>query len=85
MPGLRDFLLTQHAKSGQWRKLFFAVLGGLLALNIVFQPHEPHFGLDDYPFFWAVFGLGIGLAMVYVMKKIIQPRIVRKEDYYGDI
>ncbi|MDR3073915.1 MAG: hypothetical protein LBV01_04195 [Deltaproteobacteria bacterium] len=85
MSGLRDFLLAQHAKRGQWLKAFLSVLGALLALNIVFRPHEPHFGLDGYPFFWAVFGLGIGLAMVYVMKKIIQPRIVRKEDYYGDI
>ena len=85
MSELRNFIVTQRAKSGQWRKLFFSVLGGLLALNIVCRPHEPHFGLDKHPFFWAVFGLGIGLVMVYVMKKIIQPRIVRKEDYYGDI
>ena len=85
MSGLRDFLLAQRDKSSRWRTILFAVLGALLTLNIVFRPHEPHFGLDGYPFFWAAFGLAIGLVMVYAMKKIIQPLIVRKEDHYGDI
>ncbi|SBW04448.1 conserved hypothetical protein [uncultured delta proteobacterium] len=65
--------------------LWFAVLGFLLFLNIFIHPHHPHFGVDAYWGFWAVFGLGVGVIMVYVMKRIIQPLIVRKEDYYGDI
>ncbi|MCC8194300.1 MAG: hypothetical protein LIP28_06620 [Deltaproteobacteria bacterium] len=65
--------------------LWFAVLALLLILNIFIHPHHPHFVLDAYWGFWAVFGLGVGVIMVYVMKRIIQPLIVRKEDYYGDI
>lgn len=65
--------------------LWFAVLGFFLILNIFIQPHHPHFGLDAYWGFWAVFGLGVGVIMVYAMKRIIQPLIVRREDYYGDI
>lgn len=65
--------------------LWFAVLGLLLLLNVFIRPLHPHFGVDVYWGFWAVFGLGIGCAMVFVMKRIIQPLIVRKEDYYGDI
>jgi|GEM_PF-1415574 len=65
--------------------LWFGLLGFLLILNIFIQPHHPHFGVDAYWGFWAVFGLGVGVVMIYVMKRIIQPLIVRKEDYYGDI
>jgi hypothetical protein len=64
---------------------WFAVLAGLLLLNIFIRPAHPHFGVDAYWGFWAVFGLGVGCIMVFVMKRIIQPLIVRKEDYYGDI
>lgn len=82
---LRDFLLKQLNKRGCWLTLFFAVLAVLVTLNLFILPAHPHFGLDAFPEFWAVFGLGVGVVMIYVMKKIIQPLIVRKEDYYGDI
>jgi hypothetical protein len=65
--------------------MWFGVLALLLFLNIFIHPHHPHFVVDAYWGFWAVFGLGVGVIMVYVMKRIIQPLIVRKEDYYGDI
>ncbi len=65
--------------------LWFAALAFLLLLNVFVRPLHPHFGADAYWGFWAVFGLGIGCIMVFVMKRVIQPLIVRKEDYYGDI
>ncbi|MBN2141125.1 MAG: hypothetical protein PHV85_10430 [Desulfovibrionaceae bacterium] len=65
-----------------WRVIMFAVLACLVGLNFVFHPHEPHFGYDKYTGFWAIFGLGVGLVMVIVMKKIIQPMIARDEDFY---
>lgn len=68
-----------------WLLLFLGILALLLLLNLFIQPLHPHFGVDKYPWFWAFFGLGVGLAMIFVMKRIIQPLIVRKEDYYGDI
>ena len=70
---------------GLWLMLFFGILALLVILNLFIQPHHPHFGVDAIPGFWAVFGLGVGLVMVYVMKRIVQPLIVRSEDYYGDI
>lgn len=72
-------------QGGMWLTAFFGVLAVLTALNLFILPSEPHFSLDAYPGFWALFGLGVGLVMVFVMKRIIQPLIVRKEDYYGDI
>lgn len=65
-----------------WRLVFFVVLAVLVGLNFLIGPHEPHFGLDAYPGFFAGFGLIAGLAMVILMKKVIQPMIARGEDYY---
>jgi hypothetical protein len=64
---------------------FLAGLAGLAVLNLFLRPSHPHFGLDALPLFWPLFGLGVGLVMVLAVKKIIQPLIVRKEDYYDDL
>ena len=82
---LGTFLEAQRALFVFWRKLFFAALALFVVVNIFIRPAEPHFGFDAYTGFWAVFGLGVGLVMIFVMKRIIQPLIVRKEDYYGDL
>jgi len=82
---LGAFIQAQLRVTMLWLLLWFGVMGFLLLLNIFIRPEHPHFVLDSYWPFWAVFGLGIGCLMVYVMKRIIQPLIVRKEDYYGDI
>lgn len=76
------FLEKMRDKWKMWRGLFFVALALLVALNFFIHPHHPHFGLDGYPGFWAIFGCGVGLAMVLVMKKIIQPMIAREEDHY---
>ena len=82
---LGSFLALQNSLYRLWRKVFFAALALFVVLNLFIRPVDPHFDLDQYPGFWAVFGLGVGLAMIFVMKRIIQPLIVRKEDYYGDL
>ncbi|MDL2274853.1 hypothetical protein LJC22_01850 [Desulfosarcina sp. OttesenSCG-928-G10] len=81
----QTFLLNQIKQRRKWGCAFFALLAALLVTNYFVRPAHPHFGLDALPFFWAVFGLGVGCVMVGGMKKLIQPLIVRKEDYYGDI
>ncbi len=85
MTDLGTLLLALLDRTAWLLKALFGLLGFLVLLNLFIRPHEPHFGLDAYPGFWALFGLGVGLAMVYVMKRVVQPLIVRKEDYYGDI
>lgn len=84
MSALGKFLHRQTANRGLWFKLYLGALALLVALNFLFRPEHPHFGLDAYPLFWPVFGLGVGLVMVLVVKKIIQPLIVRNEDFYHD-
>ena len=45
------------ASAKRLRNLFFAALGVLVLLNVFIHPHDPHFGLDKLPGFWALFGL----------------------------
>jgi len=82
--GLGALLKRWSENTKTWKYIFFGVLLVLLVLNVPFVTHHPHFGLDKYPGFFAGFGLIVGLAMVIIMKKIVQPFIKRKEDYYGD-
>jgi p-aminobenzoyl-glutamate transporter AbgT len=80
---LNDQLTPEKKRS--WKIAFFAILAVVALLNLIIRTGAPHFGLDAYPFFWAAFGLVIGVAMVFLVKKIIQPLIKRSEDYYGDL
>jgi len=71
-----------HCKGWKWG--FFLFLGGALGANFMIRPHHAEFGLDAYPGFWALFGLALTIAMVFVMKKIIQPLLVRPEETVDD-
>lgn len=71
-----------RSKSRVLAWLLFLALAGLVAANVFVRPHEAEYVFDAYPGFWAVFGLVVGLAMVIVMKKIVQPMISRGDDYY---
>lgn len=83
LPGA--LLNRERGRSELWLLGLFAFLGLLLIINIFARPEHPHFGFDAWWGFWAVFGLVVGVAMVFIMKRVIQPLIVRKEDYYGDL
>jgi peptidoglycan/LPS O-acetylase OafA/YrhL len=84
---LGRFLASQLApgRPKVWRNLFLAILLVVAVLGVVVPNHHPHFGYDAYPLFWPVFGLGAGLVLIFVVKKIIQPLIKRPEDHYGDL
>ena len=82
---LGAFIQSQYRMIGCWVLLWAGVMALLLFLNLFIHPHHPHFVVDAYFGFWAVFSLVVGVVMIFVMKRIVQPLIVRKEDYYGDI
>jgi len=83
--GLGELLAKWSDNWKTWRIIFFVVLAVMVVLNFFVYSHHGHFWhLDEKPGFFAGFGLMVGLAMVIIMKKIIQPFIARKEDYYGD-
>ncbi|MDR3640030.1 MAG: hypothetical protein P4L39_01760 [Humidesulfovibrio sp.] len=71
-----------RARSGVIAILFFLGLTGLVLANVFLRPPEAEYVFDVYPGFWALFGLVGGLAMVIIMKKIIQPMISRGDAYY---
>jgi hypothetical protein len=71
-----------RTRTGVIAVLFFLGLAGLVVANVFVRPHEAEYVFDIYPGFWAVFGLICGLAMVIIMKKIVQPMISRGDDYY---
>jgi peptidoglycan/LPS O-acetylase OafA/YrhL len=68
-----------------WRILLYAVLALLLVLNVFFPNHHPHFGIDRFAGFWPAFSFFMGVGMIFLVKKIVQPLIKRPEDYYGDL
>lgn len=61
---------------------FFAVLGLLVVLNVVIRPHHPHFGLEAYPGFWAVFGLAGALFLGRAAKGLAHTILGKDEDFY---
>jgi len=63
------------------RNLMFASLGLLVALNLFITPHDPHFGLDQFPGFWALFGL---LGAVILAKGAAHTFLGKDEDFYGN-
>ncbi|NJB67682.1 hypothetical protein GGQ74_001322 [Desulfobaculum xiamenense] len=77
-----NWLSWQRLRAAAWKKALFVVLGILVALNVFIHPHEPHFGLDAYPGFWAAFGCGFAVVMTVILKKIVFPILGKPEDYY---
>lgn len=71
---------------GAWKMLFFGLLALMVVLNFVVSNHHPHFAeMDALPGFWPVISFVMGVAMIFLVKKIVQPFIKRPEDYYGDL
>ena len=64
------------------KKLFFGALALLVVLNFFILPHEPHFNLDKYTGFWAIFGFLFALILVVVAKGAAHTFLGRNEDFY---
>ncbi len=70
------------AQARKLRNLMFAALGFLVVLNLFIHPHEPHFGLDAYPGFWAVFGLAGAVALGRAAKGLAHTVLGKDEHFY---
>ena len=68
---LGSFLDAQLSpeRTRAWRLGLFIVLAVTALLSLVINNHHPHFGVDAYPFFWTVFGLVVGVFLVFLVKK----------------
>jgi peptidoglycan/LPS O-acetylase OafA/YrhL len=88
MPGLSPLgrlLAAQAQKTKPWLAFLLALLAAIAAAGLAIPNHHPHFGIDAWPFFWPAFGLGLGLVLIFMAKKVIQPILKRPEDHYGDL
>jgi peptidoglycan/LPS O-acetylase OafA/YrhL len=86
MPGsLGRFLAERTERTRPWSRAMVAALATVAVLGLVIPNHHPHFGFDAWPLFWPAFGLGLGAALIFLAKKVVQPIIKRPEDHYGDL
>jgi flagellar biosynthesis/type III secretory pathway M-ring protein FliF/YscJ len=53
-------------------------------VNFFIHPRHAEYFLDNYPGYWALFGLVVAVVMVLVMKKIVQPLLKRPEEKDDD-
>ncbi len=70
------------APARKLRNLMFAALALLVLLNLFIHPHEPHFGLDAYAGFWAVFGLVGAVVLGRAAKGLAHTVLGKNEDFY---
>ena len=64
------------------RNLMFASLTLLVVLNLFITPHHPHFGLEKFPGFWALFGLLGAVILVKGAKGAAHTFLGKDEDFY---
>ena len=64
------------------RLAMYLALGVLVALNLFILPHDPHFGLDGWPGFWAVFGVAVAVGLGRLAKGAAHTFLGKDEDFY---
>jgi hypothetical protein len=84
--GLGNFLngMRKGRNVRAWKIVLFVFLGAALTVNFFVYPHRAQYFIDNYPGYWAVFGLLVSVAMVVAMKKIVQPLLKRPEETDDD-
>ncbi len=63
-------------------KTMYAVLAVMLVLNFLILPPHPHFGAEKIPGFWAVFGLGVAVALARLAKGAAHTFLGKDVDFY---
>ena len=64
------------------RMAMYGSLAVLVVLNLFIHPHEPHFVIDAWPGFWAVFGLIVAIGLTKIAKGAAHTFLGQEEDYY---
>ena len=63
-----------------WKLALLLFLGAMLAVDFFAYPYRGETFLANHPGHWAVFCLLVSVAMILVMKKVVQPLLRRPED-----
>jgi antibiotic biosynthesis monooxygenase (ABM) superfamily enzyme len=84
--GLGNFLdrMRKGRNLRAWKLALLIFLGITLAVNFFVYPHQEKYFLDNHPGHWAAFGLLVSVAMILVMRKVVQPVLRRPEDKDDD-
>jgi hypothetical protein len=64
------------------KKAMYAALAAMVVLNFLIYPHHPHFGAEKIPGFWAVFGLGVAVALARLAKGAAHTFLGKDVDFY---
>lgn len=64
------------------KKAMYASLSVLVAFNLFIRPHEPHFGAERLPGFWALFGAGVAILLAFVAKWCAHTFLGKDVDFY---
>jgi hypothetical protein len=63
-------------------KAMYAVLAVMVVLNFLILPPHPHFGAEKIPGFWAIFGLGVAVALARLAKGAAHTFLGKDVDFY---
>ncbi len=64
------------------KKAMYAVLAVLLGLNFLISSPHPHFEAERIPGFWAVFGLGVAVALARLAKGAAHTFLGKEVNFY---
>ena len=62
-------------------KVFFGICVVLFAIDFI-APMKPHMPWEEWPGFYALYGLVACVILVLVSKYVLRPLVEREENYY---
>ena len=77
-----QFIERMRGHAGLWKYLFFLFLVAVFFINVFLRPAHPHVDQEAYPGFWALFGFGVGIVMIYALKRVFTHLVAVDEDFY---
>ncbi len=75
-------IFKQFTEAHYLTKTMYVVLAVMVVLNFLILPPHPHFGAEKIPGFWAVFGLGVAVALARLAKGAAHTFLGKEVDFY---
>jgi uncharacterized membrane protein HdeD (DUF308 family) len=82
MSNLGKLFVKARENVSFWGNIFYTILFILVVLNIFIVPHHPHFELEKFPGFWALFGCLAAIALTKICKGAAHTFLGKDEDFY---
>ena len=75
-------IFKQFKEAPVLTKGMYTVLAVMVVLNFLILPPHPHFGAEKIPGFWAIFGLGVAVALARLAKGAAHTFLGKDVDFY---